>query len=79
MESIDVRSFPDCGREPLVAPLLEFFEGDKGFYPPLGGNCTSRRPARLFHREGLANGTCLRGQEAPTAGRQSDGGRTRRI
>ena len=38
-----------------------------------------RLGTRLFHREGLANGTCLRGQEAPTAGRQSDGGRTRRI
>ncbi|KAL3513427.1 hypothetical protein ACH5RR_026144 [Cinchona calisaya] len=27
----------------------------KGFYPPLSGNCTSRRPTRLFRREGLAN------------------------
>ncbi|KAJ6670297.1 hypothetical protein OIU85_017808 [Salix viminalis] len=33
------------------------------------GIVLQRRPARLFHREGLASGTCLRGQEAPTAAR----------
>ncbi|KAI3779727.1 hypothetical protein L2E82_09448 [Cichorium intybus] len=33
----------------------------KGFYPPLDGNCTSWRPARLIRRTGLANDTCLWG------------------
>ncbi|KAI3663183.1 hypothetical protein L6452_46314 [Arctium lappa] len=33
----------------------------KGFYPPLDGNCTSRRPARLVRRTSLANDTCLWG------------------
>ncbi|KAK2998467.1 LOW QUALITY PROTEIN: hypothetical protein RJ639_023242 [Escallonia herrerae] len=37
----------------------------KGFYPPLGGNSTSRRPSRLVRRGGLANDTCLWGSEDP--------------
>ncbi|KZT75706.1 FBD-associated F-box protein [Dorcoceras hygrometricum] len=49
----------------------------KGFYPPLDGNCTSRRPARLIRRDGSANDTCPWGARAPTAGRQADGGRMR--
>ncbi|KAK4360134.1 hypothetical protein RND71_019086 [Anisodus tanguticus] len=39
--------------KPLLARLV-----CKGFYPPLDGNCTSRRSARLFRRDDRANDTC---------------------
>ncbi|KAK7365806.1 hypothetical protein VNO78_39023 [Psophocarpus tetragonolobus] len=48
----------------------------KGFYPPLDGNCASRRLTGLIRPARVANGTCL---WAPTAGRQTDDGRTRRF
>ncbi|KAG6382934.1 hypothetical protein SASPL_157332 [Salvia splendens] len=41
----------------------------KGFYPPLDGNCTSRRPTRLFRREGLAYDTCPWGPKGPYCGK----------
>ncbi|KAK7383776.1 hypothetical protein VNO78_29459 [Psophocarpus tetragonolobus] len=37
----------------------------KGFYPPLDGNCASRRLTGLIRPARVANGTCLWGAEAP--------------
>ncbi|KAK7383541.1 hypothetical protein VNO78_29221 [Psophocarpus tetragonolobus] len=39
-------------------------QGD-GFYPPLDGNCASRRLTGLIRPARVANGTCLWGAEAP--------------
>jgi len=47
--------------------------------PAAQGGLYFKAACAALSPKGLANGTCLRGQEAPTAGRRLNGGRTRRM